>query len=179
MEPRDSSRSHHLAALALVLLLGLPACGSDGGTGGNSGNGTTGATPVVTAARITVTQPSTAQLCLSPLNDFFFRLRLPIRFAESAGLGANVNFVRLSMLRGATEVERREVTASQLQALGAQRVNASATVNAVLGFDFNADPDTFDTVRLEFNFTDDNRNNSSQSWPDVTDLVLSLPFCTI
>ena len=179
MARKGSLRSHRLAALALVLLVGLPGCGGGGSGGGTGTTGTTGGTPVVTAARVTVTQPSTAQLCFSPLNEFFFRLRLPIRFTESAGLGANVNFVRLSMLLGATEVERREVTAAQLQALGAQRVAASATVNAVLGFDFNADPDTFDTVRLEFNFTDANRNNSSAVWPDVTDLVLSLPFCTI
>ena len=178
MGPKDSSRTRRRGAFALVLLLALPGCGDNGGGTGGVG-GTTGGTPVVTQARVTVTQPSTAQLCLSPLNEFFFRLRLPVRFTESAGLGVNVNFVRFSLLLGATEVERREVTAAQLQALGAQRVNASATVNAVLGFDFNADPDAFDTVRLEFNFTDDNRNNSSATWPDVTDLVLSLPFCTI
>ena len=136
-------------------------------------------TPTTAQARIAVSQTSTAQLCLSPRSQFFLRLRLPVRFVESGGLGASVNFVRFSLTRGATEVERNEVTAAELVALGAQKVGANATVNSTLSFDFNADPDTWDDVRLEFNFTDDRGNNSNAMMNDVTNLVLSLPFCTI
>lgn len=174
MARKRLSRVYPLVAVAMVLVMGLPSCGG-GTTTPNPPPSTTPPSP----GRITVTQPSTAQLCFSPLAQFFFRLRIPVRFQETGGTGVNVNYVRLTFLRGATEVERREVTATALQAIAAQRVNASATVNATIGFDFNADPDTWDTLRIEFNFTDDRGNTSSTSWPDVTDLVLSLPNCTI
>jgi hypothetical protein len=71
------------------------------------------------------------------------------------------------------------VTSADLIAAGAQRVGANATVNATLSFDFNADPDTWDDVRFEFSFTDDRGNNSTATMGDITNLVLSLPVCTI
>jgi hypothetical protein len=164
-----------LAAIVLVLLVGmLPSCGKS-----TTGPTTTSTTVPAGPGRVAVSQPSTAQLCFSPRSAFFFRLRLPVRFVESGGAGVNVNFVRFSLLRGATEVERNEVTSADLTAAGAQRVGANATVNATLSFDFNADPDTWDDVRFEFSFTDDRGNNSTATMGDITNLVLSLPVCTI
>ncbi len=157
------------ALLLGLAMTGLPACG---------GGGTSTPTPVgPSQANIVVTQTSQAQVCLSPLASFNLRLAIPIRITESAGLGANFNFVRLQLLRGGVEIERQEIGASSITAgLGTNRVAANATINAPLRMDFNTS--NFDNFNLLFNFTDDRGNVLQANLNNITN-VTAVTTCTV
>jgi hypothetical protein len=159
-----------LAATPLLLAAALlPACGSDDGTITPTPSGPSQAT-------ITVTQTSQGQVCFSPTGGFNLRARIPIRITESAGLAASINFIRLSLLRGGAEVERREITAGAITSgLGTNRVAANGSVTATLSFDFNTSD--FDSFRLEFNFTDD-RGTVLQATLTALD-VIAIATCSI
>jgi hypothetical protein len=152
------SRLSRAAALRIALagLLAVPiaACG-----GGGGGGGTPAPNPVpqVTQARITVTcSPYT--LALSPLAAFNFRITIPCTVSESAGLGANMNFVRLRLTVGGVEIERQEIGANTIiSQTGSNRLNASQSRTNNYIFDFNSAAATGGI--LEFNFTDDRGNN--------------------
>lgn len=157
---------------ALLLALSLAGCGSD--------SPSTPPPPTLppgpTAASITVTQSSQGQLCFSPVAGFSYRLRLPLTIRESAGLGANINFARLTLFRAGVEVERREIgSAAIIAGVGTNRLNPSQTQNVIVTFDFNND--TFDSSRLEINFSDD-RGNVHNLTVTITDLVAQ-NNCTI
>jgi hypothetical protein len=145
----------------------LPSCGSDDGT----------ATPTgPSQATLTVTQSSHGQVCFSPAAGFTSRARIPVRITESAGVGASINFIRLTLLRGGVEVERREITAGAITSgLGTNRVAANGTVTATLSFDFNITD--FNSFRLDFNFTDD-RGNVLQATLSSVD-VIAVATCTL
>lgn len=155
-----------IAALFLAAAT-LPSCGSDGGT----------ATPTgPSQATLTVTQSSQGQVCFSPLAGFTSRARVPVRITESAGVGASINFIRLTLLRGGVEVERREITAGAITSgLGTNRVAASGVVTATLSFDFNTTD--FNSFRLDFNFTDD-RGTVLQATLSSVD-VIAVASCTL
>jgi hypothetical protein len=157
------------AAALLLVAATLPSCGSNSST----------TTPTPTGpsqATITVTQNGQGQVCFSPLVGFNVRARIPVRITESAGLGASINFVRLSLLRGGAEVERREITATGITSgLGTNRITASGVLTATLSFDFNTTD--FDTFRLEFNFSDD-RGNVLQATLSALD-VIAVASCTL
>jgi hypothetical protein len=158
---------------ALLLVLSLGGCG-----GGGSSNAPTPPTtqPGPTAASITVTQSSQGQLCFSPAAGFSYRLRLPIRISESAGLGANINFARLTLFLRGVEVERREIgSAAIIAGVGTNRLNPRETQNVIITFDFNND--TFDSSRLEINFSDDRGNVHNIAVP-ITNLTAQ-NSCTI
>ncbi len=156
---------------ALLLVLSLAGCGSDSPT-----PPTPPTTQGVSAASITVTQTSQGQLCFSPAAGFSYRLRLPITIRESAGLGANINFARLTLFRGGLEVERREIgSAAIIAGVGTNRLNPSQTQNVIITFDFNND--TFDSSRLEINFSDD-RGNVHNISVVITNLI-GQDVCTI
>ena len=158
--------------LAVAFAATLAGCGSD--------NPVTPPPPTTppgpTAASISVTQGSQAQICRSPTPGFNYRLRMPLRIVESAGLGANINFARLTLFLRGVEVERREIGSAQIIAgVGTNRLNPNSTQNVVTTFDFNND--TFDTERFELGFTDD-RGNSSTIVVPITN-VIGLNTCTI
>ncbi|HUG55280.1 MAG TPA: hypothetical protein VMR21_16860 [Vicinamibacteria bacterium] len=156
-------------ASPLLLAAALAACGDDGPTLPSQPSGPSQAT-------ITVTQSSQGQVCPSPSGTANVRLRLPVRITESAGLGANINFIRLSLLRGGAEVERREVTSTAITGgLGTNRIAAGGTVTATVSIDFNTTD--FDSFRIEFNFTDD-RGNVLQAALTALD-VIAVFTCTV
>jgi hypothetical protein len=164
--------------LTLVVCLaaaGLSACGGGGGGGVTTPNN---AAAGPSQANIVVTQNGQGQVCFSPLTEFSYRLRLPVRISESAGLGANMNFFRLSLLRGGVEVERQEATANAIiSGLGTNRLAASGNITATITMDFNSD--NFDTARFAFSFTDEKGNNLQANFdlpPANVDFVLA---CTI
>jgi hypothetical protein len=161
--------------VCLAVAASLAACGG----GGGGGNVTTPSVPAgPSQASIVVTQNGQGQVCLSPLADFNYRLRLPIRIAESAGLGANMNFFRLSLLRAGVEVERREATANTIiSGLGTNRLAASGNITATLTMDFNSD--SFDTARFAFSFTDDKGNNLQANFDLPPSNVSFAVVCTI
>jgi hypothetical protein len=142
-------------ALAGLLVVPFAACGSSGG-------GTPAPNPVPAGpsrASITVTC-SAFTLTLSPLQGFNYRISFPCTITESAGLGANLNFVRASFTAGGVEIERQEIGANTIIAVnGSNRIPASGRLQGNFVFDFNAGNAT--GGRLEFNFTDDRGNNGS------------------
>jgi|SRR4051794_7766349 hypothetical protein len=144
-----------LAAVTLVSLA-VGAC---------SGNSTS-PTPAPTGpsqARITVSAapPVTS---LSPLAAYNFRTTFNTTVAEAAGVGANINFIRLALTRSGAELERQEISSSALVSqTGTNRLNASATRSLPLVFDFNNGSVTGGV--LTFNFTDDRGNVLAVDFP--------------
>jgi hypothetical protein len=143
-------------AVALALAVTLPACG------GGSDSPTPIPTPAgPSQANITVTCQGTNQastlVTTSPRAGFQFRIIWPCSVTESAGLGANINFVRMTLTRPTTVLEVVEVSGNDIVAsTGSNRINASSTRNANIQFDFNAGDAT--AGRLTFSFTDDRGN---------------------
>ena len=152
------SRGIRLAA-ALAFAAALPACTSGGG-------GTTPTPPAPsgpTAASIRVTcSPYT--VAGSPRVGFDLRISFPCTIVESAGLGANINFVRMRLQLSGVDVERQEINANDVIAVqGNNRLNASQSRQGNFIFDFNRGDATGGV--LEFNFTDDRGNNQTATIP--------------
>jgi hypothetical protein len=142
-------KSLALAASALVAI--LTGCG-----GGGSGGTTTPTQTGPTQARITVTATSPL-VTFSPRVGFTYRVTVPATITESAGLGANINYVRLRQIYLGLEVERSEISSADLIAsTGSNRLNASSTRSINLNYDVN-DPRPTSGI-LTFNFTDDRGN---------------------
>jgi hypothetical protein len=99
---------------------------------------------------------------IAPSPEAGFRLRLTARAAlrETAGVGANINFVRLSILRrvGDPEViEVQEVSPAEIvEQTGSNRLEANATRDLLVAFDYNSQPGA---GILTYDFTDDLGNN--------------------
>jgi hypothetical protein len=88
---------------------------------------------------------------------FTYRVTVPATITESAGLGANINYVRLRQIYLGLEVERSEISSADLIAsTGSNRLNASSTRSINLNYDVN-DPRPTSGI-LTFNFTDDRGN---------------------
>jgi hypothetical protein len=145
-----------LAAVTLVPLA-LGACS------GNSNSTSPSPAPTASQARITVTASAPAT-SLSPLAAFNFRTTFNTTVAEAAGVGANINFIRLALTRSGVELERQEISSSAIVSqTGTNRLNASATRNLPLVFDFNNGSVTGGV--LTFNFTDDRGNVLAVDFP--------------
>jgi hypothetical protein len=131
-----------------VLMTALPAC---------SGN-TTSPTPTTGPSQARITVSATLPLLsFSPRAGFNFRVTVPATITEAAGLGANINFVRLRQVFAGVEIERSEISSADLIAsTGTNRLNASASRAVNLIFDVNDDRPT--SGILTFNFTDDRGN---------------------
>jgi hypothetical protein len=108
---------------------------------------------------ITVAQNGGATVCNSPIAGFRFKLLLPVRVTESAGLGANLNFIRFILRKNGSEIERQEIGANQLA--GANRLPASTSLTPRYTIYFNRGDSDADTT--EFNFTDDRGNNQPKT----------------
>lgn len=130
------------------------------GCGGGDGGGTTIPTQTgPTQARITVTA-SRPVVSFSPRAGFTYRVTVPTTITESAGLGANINYVRLRQIYLGLEVERSEISSADLIAsTGSNRLSANAARNITLVYDVN-DPRPTSGI-LTFNFTDDRGNTQA------------------
>jgi hypothetical protein len=107
---RMSSRRLFVNALVACSVLALPACGGGGGTTAPS----TPSTPAPPSqARITVSA-SAPVITTSPRNGFAFRVAVASTITEAAGLGGNINFVRLRFIAGGVEIERSEISSADL-----------------------------------------------------------------
>jgi hypothetical protein len=141
-----------MLALAAVVMMAATACSSNSSPTAPAPTGPS-------QARITVTA-SAPQLAFSPRVGFAYRVTVPATITEAAGLGANINFVRLRQLFRGAEIERSEVSSADLiVATGSNRLNASATRNINLIFDVNDGRATSGV--LTFGFTDDRGNAQS------------------
>jgi hypothetical protein len=132
----------------------LPSCGGGGGTS----TPTAPATPAgPTQARITVTAAAPV-ISNSPRNGFAFRIAITSTITEAAGLGGNINFVRMRFIANGVEIERSEISSADLiLQTGTNRLAASSSRTLPLVFDTNAAQAT--SAQLLYNFTDDRGNN--------------------
>src|SRR5262245_60870676 len=144
------TRRTPLALAAGAVMMVLPACSSSP------------AAPTPTGpsqARITVTA-SAPLLAFSPRAGFAFRITVPATISEAAGLGASINFVRLQQIFRGVEIERSEISSSDLiVSTGSNRLDANATRNINLIYDVNDGRAT--SGILTFGFTDDRSNPQS------------------
>jgi hypothetical protein len=151
---RMTSTRQLLRGLVAGSVMALAACGGGSGTSTPSAPSTPAP---ATQAKITVTATAPA-ISNSPRNGFAYRISLNSTIAESAGLGGNINFVRMRFIAGGVEIEREEISSADLiLQTGTNRLNASATRTLNLSFDTNAAAAT--SAQLLFNFTDDRGNN--------------------
>jgi hypothetical protein len=150
---RIISRRLFWNGLLACSVLALPSCGG----GSSTSTPTAPATPAgPTQARITVTA-STPLISNSPRNGFAFRIGISSTITEAAGLGGNINFVRMRFIAGGVEIERSEISSADLiLQTGTNRLNASSTRTLNLVFDTNAAAAT--SAQLLYNFTDDRGN---------------------
>ena len=144
----------------LAALLALAAgCGD-----GNNGSPTT-PTPTPTP---TPSQPSQASITVQVLGFGAITsgqgnlFGIGLRVTESAGVGANINFIRLDVFRATGQFEeRKEIGAGQITAqTGSNRLTANSTrdLDPVL-FLFNATVKKGRIIRVTVGFTDDRGNN--------------------
>ena len=150
-----SALRFRLAAVTLVPLA-LTAC---------SGNSTSPSPAPAGPSQARITVSASAPITtLSPLLAYNFRTTFSTTVAEAAGVGANINFIRLSLTRAGVELERQEISSSAIVSqTGSNRLNASATRNLPLVFDFNNGSVTGGV--LTFNFTDDRGNVLAVDFP--------------
>ena len=167
-------RTRSLGLVALVSL--LPACGGDGVT--NTPPPTT--QPAASRASISVTQNGQGQICLSPLPNRNVRVRLPMRITESAGLGFHVNAIRLTLFLNGQEVERSEMTSTDIKGLlgGNNHLAANSSTNIMFTHDVVAANESYDALGYLLRFKDDNDNEIELVLNPPFD-VISMFFCTI
>jgi hypothetical protein len=158
------SRKAFRVAAALVLAAGLSGCG------GSDPTPVPTPTPGPSQARITVTCTGTGAagslVTASPRAGFTYRIVWPCTLVESAGLGANINFVRMRLTRAGSTLEIVQISGNDIVAgTGSNRLNANQTRSANIQFDFNAGEATGGS--LDFNFTDD-RGNTQEATLNFT-----------
>ena len=135
---------------ALVLGLGLAACGGGGG-GVSPVAPTQPAGPAQARISITVADPV---LDYSSRAGYNYDLRFTLTVAESAGLAANFNFIRAEFYSASGSLlERQEITATQLG-----RVPANQSTSAPILLSFNSDPNPGRYSVVTCSFTDDHGN---------------------
>jgi len=136
--------------LLLGLALALPGCG-----GGDSTTPTPTPTPTPgpTQANVTVTinNPTYGP---GGTAGFGYSLEFGLNVRESAGLGANINFVRLEIFNASGSLlERSENGANTVPGGNRLNPNSSRDFNVILGF--NSDPLNGRYVVIRLGTTDD------------------------
>lgn len=149
-------------AARLLVVIGLAfmcACGNDSGTSPS---------PVTPSPPSPPPGPSRAQITLEVINfgvlatesagSLFF---VEIKLQETAGLGANINFLRLEVFRATGEREEaQEIGANDIVgALGSNRLGAGTTWQESVVFYFRATIKAGRQLRLTVGLTDDRGNN--------------------
>lgn len=151
---RPAGRTASLGArLLLGMALALPGCGGDGGT---TPTPTPTPTPGPSQANITVTI-SNPTYFTGGVPGFGYRLQFGLNVRESAGLGANINFVRLEVYDAAGSLlERTENGANTVPGGNRLNPNSSRDFNVTMGF--NSDPLSGRFILIGLGTTDDRGN---------------------
>ena len=153
--------SRHLAGrvpfLGVRLLLGialaLPGCGGDSSS---TPTPTPTPTPGPTAANIAVTINNPTAFS-GGVPGFGYSLQFGLNVRESAGLGANINFVRLEIYNASGSLlERTENGANTVPGGNRLNPNSSRDFNVTMGF--NSDPVSGRFVLIGLGTTDDRGN---------------------
>jgi len=143
--------------VALSILSLLAAGCDDGG----------GTTPTPTTTTTTTAGPSAAVILLDVIDFGLLATQssgalfgLELRMRETAGLGANINYIRLDVLRATGELEERsEIGANEIvSALGTNRIGPNATWQNVVVFFFRATIKKGRQLIVTVNLTDDRGN---------------------
>jgi hypothetical protein len=134
--------------LASVALLALAGCGG----GGSSPTPVIPTPPPVPSASITATGSGALVLHPSAVRAFAVALETPIRITESSGGSADWGFARMSIYNRGLEVERTELTATDIQRAGAGRIGANSNQVHRVIFRFNSS--TFDRIDITLGFSD-------------------------
>lgn len=143
----------------------LATCILSLGCNGDSGSGNTGPTPTTTT---TTAGPTAAVVVMDILNYGALTsdgsgsiFQVEIRLMETAGLGANINYIRLDYLRATGELEERsEIGADDIaNVLGTNRLDASSTWQQTVGFFFRGSIKRGRELIVTVNLTDDRGNN--------------------
>lgn len=135
-------------------------------------NGDSGTQPSPTPTTTTTAGPSQAQVTLevvdfallaSQANGALFGLEMKLQ--ESAGLGCNINFIRLEVFRATGELEeRREIGANEIaNVLGDNRLEAGETWQEIVVFFFRATIKKGRELKVTVGLTDD-RGNNIERW---------------
>jgi hypothetical protein len=142
----------------LVVLFLLATSCDDGGP---TTNGPTTTTTTTTAG------PSAAVILLDVIDFGLFGVQgggalfgVELRMRETAGLGANINYIRLDYLRATGELEERaEIGADDIGSeLGTNRIGPNATWQEVVVFFFRASIKRGRQLIVIVNLTDDRGN---------------------
>jgi hypothetical protein len=147
--------------LAVILTtVGVVACG-----GGNPPDPVPSPTPAAPAAAITGT--GAGNLTLHPSIDrrFAIAMETPIRLAETAGGTADWGFARMQIFNRGVEVERTELTATDIRAAGYGRIAANS--NQVYNVIYRFNSSDFDRIDLTLGFSD---------VKDARQFTVSVPF---
>jgi len=135
--------------LASILVLALAGCGG----GGSSPTAPSAPTPApVPSAAITAAGSGSLVLHPSRVSAFAVALETPIRITESAGGSADWGFARMQIFNRGLEVERTELTATDIQRAGAGRIGANSNEVHRVIFRFNSS--TFDRIDITLGFSD-------------------------
>jgi hypothetical protein len=150
--------------VGVLALLGAGACG-----GGSS----TPTTPTADRAVLELTYVTgSARVGLSADPRFAYALRVTVQIQEIAGLSVNADYVRLALWLGATEIERVELTATDIVAgVGTNTIAGGSTVRWTLTFRYNST--TADSAQFYFHFTDFKGNQYTPLMPPIIDFALS------
>lgn len=141
--------------ILLVLSLLATGCGDGGG-------------PTTPTSTTTTTAGPTAAVILLDVLDFGLLsvqgggavFGVELRMRETAGLGANINYIRLDYLKATGELEERaEIGANDIiSELGTNRIGPNATWQEVVGFFFRASIKKGRMLIVIVNLTDDRGN---------------------
>jgi hypothetical protein len=149
-----------------VLLLMLAVVGCNGGDSSPTSptTTTTSAPPGPSAAIINLTVLEAGYVAGGQGNLVYFRFRLQ----ESAGLGANINFIRVEIFRPTGEfIERQEGGAGEIiNQTGTNRLEANETREETVIFGFRATVKKGRLIRFTVGMTDD-RGNNQDKWRDL------------
>ena len=157
----NERHSRSLRSLAVMTMIaGLTACG-----GGDIGPPPPPTPPPPPAAAITGS--GAGSLILHPSIDprFVIAMETPIRLTETAGGTADWGFARMQIFNRGVEVERTELTATDLRAKGYGRIAASSNQIYNLVLRFNSSD--FDRIDITLGFSD---------VKDARPFTVSVPF---
>jgi len=108
--------------------------------------------PPAPAAAVTATGAGAVVLHPSRDTRFAVALATPIRIAETAGGSADWGFARIQFFNRGVEVERTELTATDIRAAGYGRITASSSQVYNVVFRFNSED--FDRIDITLGFSD-------------------------
>lgn len=144
--------------LLVMAVFTFAGCGSEDSGGSTTPLPSTPVGPTLPAeSEISVEVLGAGFVATGQGNATFFQLRME----ESAGLGANINFIRIELFRATGEFEERsEIGAGAIEdQTGSNRIDADETREIAPFFFFRATVKRGRQVQLTADFTDDMGND--------------------